>query len=189
MSANPKTKKGARRADGVMSPEELAKAIEAYKNRRAQRMAAKADEEGDVKPADVPASAPAAEVKPASDGDDTVIAASGKEDGDDTAAKVQMVKDRRDRRDQEGDPKTLDEANGVIATRMTIWRSCSTSSTPCSPRRTSTALPWTAPSATARTATRTTRALLPPPPCLPRPRKTRMTSRAAHGGEHRRRRR
>ena len=66
MSANPKTKKGARRADGVMSPEELAKAIEAYKNRRAQRMAAKADEEGDVKPADVPASAPAAEVKPAS---------------------------------------------------------------------------------------------------------------------------
>ena len=26
-----------------------------------------------------------------------------------------MVKDRRDRRDQEGDPKTLDEANGVIA--------------------------------------------------------------------------
>ena len=115
MSANPKTKKGARRADGVMSPEELAKAIEAYKNRRAQRMAAKADEEGDVKPADVPASAPAAEVKPASDGDDTVIAASGKEDGDDTAAKVQMVKDRRDRRDQEGDPKTLDEANGVIA--------------------------------------------------------------------------
>lgn len=29
--------------------------------------------------------------------------------------KVQMVKDRRDRRDQEGDPKTLDEANGVIA--------------------------------------------------------------------------
>ena len=115
MSANPKTKKGARRADGVMSPEELAKAIEAYKNRRAQRMAAKADEEGDVKPADVPASASAAEVKPASDGDDTVIAASGKEDGDDTAAKVQMVKDRRDRRDQEGDPKTLDEANGVIA--------------------------------------------------------------------------
>lgn len=40
MSANPKTKK-ARRADGVMSPEDLAQAIAAYKTRRAERLAAK----------------------------------------------------------------------------------------------------------------------------------------------------
>ena len=115
MSANPKTKKGARRADGVMSPEELDKAIQAYKNRRAMRLAAKCDEEGDAKPEGTPAAATVAETTPASDGDDTVIAAAGKEDGDDTASKVQMVKDRRDRRDQDGDPETLEEANGVIA--------------------------------------------------------------------------
>lgn len=115
MSANPKTKKGARRADGVMSPEELDKAIQAYKNRRAMRLAAKCDEEGDVKPEGTPAAAAVAETTPASDSDDTVIAAAGKEDGDDTVSKVQMVKDRRDRRDQDGDPETLEEANGVIA--------------------------------------------------------------------------
>lgn len=115
MSANPKTKKGARRADGVMSPEELDKAIQAYKNRRAMRLAAKCDEEGDVKPEGTPAAAAVAETAPASDSDDTVIAAAGKEDGDDTVSKVQMVKDRRDRRDQDGDPETLEEANGVIA--------------------------------------------------------------------------
>ena len=59
MSANPKTKKGARRTDGVMSPEELDKAIQAYKTRRAMRLAAKCDEEGDVKPEDAPAAAAA----------------------------------------------------------------------------------------------------------------------------------
>ena len=112
MSANPKTKKGARRADGVMSPEELAKAIEAYKARRAQRMAAKGDE-GD--PTDKPPAATDPSTDPtAKDGDDTVIGAAGQEP-DAVEEKVQMVKDRRDRRDQEGDPKTLDEANGVIA--------------------------------------------------------------------------
>lgn len=117
MSANPKTKKGARRTDGVMSPEELAKAIEAYKNRRAMRLAAKCDEEGEAKPADAPAAAPApaGEPKTTEDGDDTVIAASGQEGDDDTAAKVQMVKDRRDRRDSEGDPEDKEAAMGVIA--------------------------------------------------------------------------
>ena len=37
--------KNARRADGVLSPEELAKAIKEYKARRAQRLAAKTDED------------------------------------------------------------------------------------------------------------------------------------------------
>ena len=40
--------KNARRADGVLSPEELAKAIEEYKARRAQRLAAKTDEGDDT---------------------------------------------------------------------------------------------------------------------------------------------
>ncbi len=58
MSANPKTKK-ARRADGVMSPEDLAQAIAAYKTRRAERLAAKAqaDQEDDT--------VPVADLKPA----------------------------------------------------------------------------------------------------------------------------
>lgn len=127
MSANPKTKKRARRADGVMSPEELNKAIETYKKRRAMRLAAKCDEDEDTTPDTAPAASSDPSAATASDGDDPVIAASGKgpaaasgaipgkEDEDDTESKVQMVKDRRDRRDQEGDPKTLEEANGVIA--------------------------------------------------------------------------
>lgn len=115
MSANPKTKK-ARRADGVMSPEDLAQAIAAYKTRRAERLAAKAqaDQEDDT--------VPVADLKPAegaaavADGDDdTVIAASGQADGDDIADQVQMVKDRRDRRDADGDPEDLESAKGVIA--------------------------------------------------------------------------
>ena len=100
MSANPKTKKKARRADGVMSPEDLAQAIAAYKARRAERLAAKAqaDQEGDTVPVADPK--PAEGVAAVADGDDdTVIAASGQADGDDIADQVQMVKDRRDRRD------------------------------------------------------------------------------------------
>ena len=98
MSANPKTKK-ARRADGVMSPEDLAQAIAAYKTRRDERLAAKAqaDQEGDTVP--VADTKPTEGAAPAADGDDTIIATSGKEDGDDIADQVQMVKDRRDRRD------------------------------------------------------------------------------------------
>lgn len=115
MSANPKTKK-ARRADGVMSPEDLAQAIAAYKTRRAERLAAKAqaDQEDDT--------VPVADLKPAegaaavADGDDdTVIAASGQADGDDIADQVQMVKDRRDRRDEGEEPADKEAAMGVIA--------------------------------------------------------------------------
>ena len=115
MSANPKTKT-ARRADGVMSPEDLAQAIAAYKTRRAERLAAKAqaDQEDDT--------VPVADLKPAegaaavADGDDdTVIAASGQADGDDIADQVQMVKDRRDRRDEGEEPADKEAAMGVIA--------------------------------------------------------------------------
>lgn len=114
MSANPKTKKGARRTDGVMSPEELNKAIQAYKARRAMRLAEKHDEDDSTKPENDPVAAAPGE-DPAPAGGDVAVAVSGKEDGDDAASKVQAIKDRRDRRDQEGDPKTLEEANGVIA--------------------------------------------------------------------------
>lgn len=116
MSANPKTKKKARRADGVMSPEDLAQAIAAYKARRAERLAAKAqaDQEGDTVPvADLK---PAEGVAAVADGDDdTVIAASGQADGDDIADQVQMVKDRRDRRDEGDEPADKEAAMGVIA--------------------------------------------------------------------------
>ena len=116
MSANPKTKKTARRADGVMSPEDLAQAIAAYKARRAERLAAKAqaDQEGDTVPvADLK---PAEGVAAVADGDDdTVIAASGQADGDDIADQVQMVKDRRDRRDEGDEPADKEAAMGVIA--------------------------------------------------------------------------
>lgn len=114
MSANPKTKK-ARRADGVMSPEDLAQAIAAYKTRRAERLAAKAqaDQEGDT--VSVADTKPTEGAAPAADGDDTIIATSGKEDGDDIADQVQMVKDRRDRRDEGDEPADKEAAMGVIA--------------------------------------------------------------------------
>lgn len=114
MSANPKTKK-ARRADGVMSPEDLAQAIAAYKTRRAERLAAKAqaDQEDDTVP--VADTKPTEGAAPAADGDDTIIATSGKEDGDDIADQVQMVKDRRDRRDEGEEPADKEAAMGVIA--------------------------------------------------------------------------
>ena len=103
-------KKG-RRNDGVLSPEELAKAIEEYKARRAQHLAAKADEGGNPDNP-TPAGDPAEPV--ANDGEDPVIAPAGEEPTT-VEDKVAMVKDRRDRRDEEGDPATLEEANGVIA--------------------------------------------------------------------------
>ena len=65
---------------------------------------------------------PVADLKPAegaaavADGDDdTVIAASGQADGDDIADQVQMVKDRRDRRDEGEEPADKEAAMGVIA--------------------------------------------------------------------------
>lgn len=98
------SKKSARR-DGVLSPEELAEKIEQYKARRAERMAAAADEE-DVE-------AKGTETV-ADEGDDTVVATSGQEP-ETVEEKVELVKDRRDRRDEAGDPESMEEAQGVIA--------------------------------------------------------------------------
>ncbi len=96
------TKKTARR-DGVLSPEELAKAIEQYKARRAERMAA-ADEEELEKNAAAAAT---------DEGEETVAVAG--QDPETIEEQVQLVKDRRDRRDEAGDPETVEEAQGVIA--------------------------------------------------------------------------
>lgn len=102
LTMSKKTKKTARRADGVLSQEELAKAIEAYKMRRANRAAAKTDEET--------VEEVATETPETTTVDNEEVAETGT-----VEEKVQLVKDRRDRRDSEGDPETTEEAIGVIA--------------------------------------------------------------------------
>ena len=99
-----KIKKFGSRADGVLSPEELQKAIADYKKSRANRLAGQKDDD-DAPPADDTTGKDTVET----DGDDTPTG----EDDQHTA--VQAVKDRRDRRDEEGDPKDKDAAMGVIA--------------------------------------------------------------------------
>lgn len=96
------------RADGVLSPEDLSKAIAEFKARRAQRLAAK---DAEANPA--PAAPAAPETDPAPKGDEeTVIAPSGEEGPE---AAVEAVKANRDRRDAEGDPQDKEAAMGVIA--------------------------------------------------------------------------
>lgn len=97
------------RADGVLPPEDLEKAIAEFKARRAQRMAAK-DAEGD------PAPAPAPEVDPPTkDGEEPVIAPAGEAPASTPESAVEAVKANRDRRDAEGDPKDKETAMGIIA--------------------------------------------------------------------------
>ena len=92
---------------GPLTPEELKEAVAAYKARKAQRAGAGMD-------TDDPATTAAAdtETTPTAQDENTTTEAAKDEEGVD---KVQMVKDRRDRRDQEGDPATPEEAMGVIA--------------------------------------------------------------------------
>lgn len=102
-----------RNDEGPMSSEELAKAIEAFKERKAERMAEKqantADE--DDKPIDdIDLSKQDDEemeaVKEVAD-EDAPVVPEKKEDEENLTPeeKVQMVKDRRDRRDEEDEPK------------------------------------------------------------------------------------
>ena len=119
-----KTKK-ASRGDSVLSPEELAKAIEEYKARRAARLADKADNE--EKPAEETATTEVAtdnaEVAAAAEEEKKEETATATDSAEETATEeqptteeqVQLVKDRRDRRDEAGDPETVEEAQGVIA--------------------------------------------------------------------------
>lgn len=82
-----------KRTDGAPTPEELAAAVEAFKKRRAERSGATAD-------GGITAEPPA----------QTAGAAEGEQPD-----AVQQVKDRRDRRDSEGDPADMPGAMGVIA--------------------------------------------------------------------------
>jgi hypothetical protein len=88
-----------RKDGGPMNPEDLAAAIKAFQERKAARMGGG---HGDNDPPAEPTVTPSA---PAAVGGEN-------KDNDDP---VQMVKDRRDRRDSEGDPETLENAMGVIA--------------------------------------------------------------------------
>ena len=78
---------------GPMTPEDLAAAIKAFQERKAARMGGGHGD--DTPPATDPTSVPPA--APAAVGGEK------KDEGD----PVQMVKDRRDRRDADGDPDTL----------------------------------------------------------------------------------
>ena len=98
-----------KRKDGdMMSPEDLTAAVEAFQQRHAEHMGAT---DNDVAPE-----------KPVGD-DESVAEKVADEATEETAAPaaegdkdaVQMVKDRRDRRDAEGDPEEMDKAMGVIA--------------------------------------------------------------------------
>jgi len=102
-TTTPQAQTKAHRTDGTLTPEEFAKAIEEYKARRAERIAAKADSE--VEPTAEPVTEPvvAKDEEPAA------------EEAVTPEEKVQLVKDRRDRRDEEGDPEDVDTAKGVIA--------------------------------------------------------------------------
>ena len=122
---NPK-KTNAQRTDGNLSPEEFAKAIEQYKARRAQRVAAK---QADAEPATEPVveTTPAAEpvTEPVAEpvvkdnapagGAIEVKDPVGDSEEQTTEEKIQMAKDRRDRRDEAGDPADMEAAQGMIA--------------------------------------------------------------------------
>ena len=101
--------------DGAMSPEELEKAIAAYKARKAERSADKEEpkdaETDDEETTETPA--PAAEEKKAVDGDGEENPTEEKGSTPEDIAKI--VKDRRDRRDSENDPEDTESAMGVIA--------------------------------------------------------------------------
>jgi hypothetical protein len=90
--------KTTKRTDGAPTPEELAAAVEAFKKRRAERSGAATDGIAAAEPTAAPGVA-----------DNDPAAAQDKPDA------VQMVKDRRDRRDSEGDPADMPGAMGVIA--------------------------------------------------------------------------
>ena len=86
-----------KRTDGAPTPEELAAAVEAFKTRRANRSGAAQDGgAGGVEPP----------VQGATDNDPA---------SQDKPDSVQLVKDRRDRRDADGDPADMPGAMGVIA--------------------------------------------------------------------------
>lgn len=116
--------------DGSMSPEELQKAIDEYKARKAERTAASGEAEAakDAETEVAEGTPTPAEEEPKADGEneegtpaaeeenkDSEGEASSEESGSTPADIAQLVKDRRDRRDAEDDPKDTEAAMGVIA--------------------------------------------------------------------------
>lgn len=109
MSKTKKTTHG----DGILTPEELKKAVEEYKARRAQRNSEQQEDADDTAvEKEVVSAEPAA---PADGGEKTEApaepaapAANPVED------KVEAVKANRDRRDEEGEPEDIDAAKGII---------------------------------------------------------------------------
>lgn len=107
-----KMAKTAKKDGGPMSPEELQKAVEAYRARKAGRKGEQGktteepettldgDETGEEEPT----------TEQVTDGDGDCP-----EEGTTPEGIVKMVKDRRDRRDEEDDPKDVNGAMGIIA--------------------------------------------------------------------------
>lgn len=125
MKKKPTKQTQSNRKDGILTPDELTQAIVEYKKRRAARLAEKADEGEKTEEKPVVSTKPEipnADSDEAENGKETVAtkpvvsAADEAPDPDaDVEEKVDFVKERRDRRDEQGDPKTIEEANGVIA--------------------------------------------------------------------------
>lgn len=86
------------RVDGILSPEELEKAIAEYKARRAEENADSEEVE-----------------KPVASAEPVVVEEEVEEAPKTVEEKIQMVKDRRDLRDEEGDPTDKLSAMGMIA--------------------------------------------------------------------------
>lgn len=105
-----KTPKNARRADGVLSPEELQKAIEEYKARRAAKQATVTDDD------DVAMKEHKTEMEPAvpSADSESVVSAPTQEDKT-IEEQVAAIKGNKDRRDNEGDPEDVEAAKTLIA--------------------------------------------------------------------------
>lgn len=101
---------------GAMSPEELEKAIAAYKARKAERASAGKGEEptADEGMESEEPTSPDIEKEKAADGEGEETP-SGEKQGSTPAEIAQAVKDRRDRRDSEDDPEDTEAAMGVIA--------------------------------------------------------------------------
>lgn len=96
-----KTPKNAKRADGLLSPEELKKAVEEYKARRA---AAEKATDGDEPVKETPAP----EATPVTDGEEPTTKEPTVED------QVAALKENKDRRDEEGEPENVEAAKDVI---------------------------------------------------------------------------
>jgi len=96
--------KNLRRDSEGMTPENFAAALEEFKSRRAERMAANhPDEEESAAVLEVPTA------------DEEKTSPAAVDEGAGASEQAQLVKDRRDRRDCEGDPSNMDEAMHVIA--------------------------------------------------------------------------